>query len=309
MRATVATKTHGFNHAPMTSPRFPWTAALILSCCVPFSRPEATGGAALPATPGTRFHDAQRDGTAGPEMVVVPAGTFSMGTLGSSGADDERPAHAVTFTRPFALGRFEITVAEYGRFLSATGRPVPNAQATAGRQIPAMDMSWDDAAAYARWLAAETGKPYRLPSEAEWEYAARGGRATEYHFGDDPLLLCSHANVADSAFRARYPEFDWSLPCADGHAEQAPVGSYRPNAFGLHDMHGNVSEWNADCWNESYAGAPADGSAWIIRECGSHVQRGGSYFDAADVQRARKRYGTYHEHHETDIGLRVARDL
>jgi formylglycine-generating enzyme required for sulfatase activity len=242
-------------------------------------------------------------------MVVVPAGGFRMGDDAGGVNDSALPAHDVVIARAFAVGRFEVTFNEYGQFARATGRTAPDDPDPGRGSRPVTGVSWDDANAYASWLSAESGERYRLLSEAEWEYAARAGSSSAYSLGEDPLGLCAHANTADRSFHRKYPKFDHALPCDDGHADTAPVGSFRANAFGLHDVHGNVSEWVQDCWHESYDGAPADGSAWLDGECGSRVQRGGSYFDGPQIQRSATRHGTWHDYRETDIGLRVARDL
>jgi formylglycine-generating enzyme required for sulfatase activity len=260
---------------------------------------------------GATFRDRLRDGSHGPEMVVVPADTYRMGEGAARSDGSAQRAHAVTLARPFSVSRFEVTFAEYERFARATGRSVlgQGDDDRSSSAKPVTSVSWDDADAYASWLAGETGERYRLLSEAEWEYAARAGSPSAYSFGDDPADLCVHANTADAAFRKRYPQLDYALSCNDGHADTAPAGSFRANVFGLHDFHGNVSEWVQDCWHESYEGAPADGSAWLDGECGSRVQRGGSYFDGPLTQRSATRHGTWHDYRETDIGLRIARDF
>lgn len=143
-------------------------------------------------------------------------------------------------------------------------------------------MTWEDASTYVAWLSQKAGADYRLLSEAEWEYAARAGTTTTRFWGDDGNMSCGHANGADLTAKAQVPQLS-NAPtanCNDSYAYTAPVGSYRANAFGLHDMLGNVYEWTQDCWSANYVGAPTDGSAWIMTgNCGVRVLRGGGWAD------------------------------
>ena len=172
-----------------------------------------------------------------------------------------------------------------------------------------MRVSWDDITKeYLAWLVLKSGKSYRLLSEAEWEYAARAGSTTPFYFGSDEKQLCDHANVADQVGKRTYP--DWIIAdCRDGYLGTAPVGSFKPNAFGLFDMHGNVLEWVADCWNASYRGAPSDGSAWATGECGTRVLRGGSWAREPRYQRLATRNKYQTNTRSFSIGFRVARAL
>ena len=204
-----------------------------------------------------------------PEMVVVPAGEFMMGSPPSEEGrgDDEGPVHRVTIAEPFAVGKYEVTFDEWDACVSGGGcgghRPDSKDR---GRQ-PVAEVSWEDAQAYVAWLSRKTGEAYRLLSEAEWEYAARAGTTTRYHWGDD--IGRNRANCYDDS-------------CGDSWDYTAPVGSFAANAFGLHDVHGNVWEWVEDCWNGNYAGAPSDGSAWESGNCDGRVLRGGSW--SVDLQ-------------------------
>ena len=170
-----------------------------------------------------------------------------------------------------------------------------------------MCVNWEDAQAYARWLSAETGKTYRLPSEAEWEYAARAGTTTRRHWGDDPDDGCAYANGADRTFEARVD--NWTvMDCTDGVVWTSPVGAYRPNAFGLHDVLGNVWEWVEDCWHDDYDGAPRDGSSWTTGgDCGRRVARGGSWNNSPRGLRSANRSWSGAERRTSNIGFRVAR--
>jgi formylglycine-generating enzyme required for sulfatase activity len=243
-----------------------------------------------------------RDCESCPEMVVVPAGSFAMGSPKDEEGrfDNEGPQHEVKIPRPLAVGRLEVTVDQFAAFVKETGRDMGSTcdvwekgkwSERPGRSWrdpgfaqsgthPVACVSWDDAKAYVAWLSARTGKPYRLPSEAEWEYAARAGTTTRFHFGNDEKDFCRHGNGADRTAQKDVPGAKkWTvLACQDGHAYTAPTGSFATNGFGLHDMHGNLWEWTEDCWHDSYAGAPADGSAWTTGgDCKVRVLRGGSW--------------------------------
>lgn len=241
--------------------------------------------------PGTVF----RDCPTCPEMVVVPAGRFRVGCVsGRDCQDDERPVHEVQVPS-FALGVYEVTFEEYERFAGATGRDRPSDRGWGRGGRPVINVSWEDAQAYAAWLSGETGEDYRLPSESEWEYAARAGTTTRYSWGRE--IGRNRANCRDCGSR-------W-----DGD-ETAPAGSFAANAWGLRDMHGNVWEWVEDCWHENYARAPRDGSAWMSGgNCGRRVLRGGSWRGGPatlrsanrSVNRAGARLGSY--------GFRVSRTL
>ncbi|MBF0093768.1 MAG: formylglycine-generating enzyme family protein [Alphaproteobacteria bacterium] len=192
-----------------------------------------------------------------PEMVVVPAGSFMMGS--NDGDEDEKPVHQVNIPRPFAVGKYEVTRGEWGALMEGGegGDPSPSPDS----RKPVESVQWDDAQDFVRRLSAKTGQHYRLLSESEWEYAARAGTRTKYSCGDSENCLSSVALYGASVL-----------------GRTAPVGSFRANAFGLHDMHGNVDEWVQDCYAENYVGAPADGSAVSGRDPCDRVFRGGSSF-------------------------------
>ena len=258
--------------------------------------------------------DVFRDCPDCPEMVVVPAGTFRMGSPASEAGryDDVGPRHEVTLRSPFALGRYEVTRREYAAFVSATGWSSRGCYQWEGRWKldddaswrapgfaqgeghPVVCVNWTDAQAYVRWLREETGKGYRLPSEAEWEYAARGGTTTSRYWGNMSSAQCAYGNGADAAAKRVHP--GWTVAsCDDGAVHTASVGSYEANAFGLFDMLGNVWEWTEDCWHGTYAGAPGDGSAWTRGgDCGRRVLRGGSWRSHPPYVRSasRNRYTT-----------------
>ena len=262
-----------------------------------------------------------------PEMVVLPSGTFRMGS--TEGQVDEQPVREVRM-ETFALGRHEVTRAEFGAFVAAAdyagnGCSLIDDDASLDWEDeaswedpgfpqedrhPVVCVSWEDAEAYARWLSVETGERYRLPSEAEWEYAARAGTVTTRYWDSLSGSTCEHTNGSDRALLQRWGR--WPLPvvnCVDSAHYTSEAGSYQPNAFGLHDMLGNVWEWTADCLHESYEGAPSDGSAWIRRgDCERRVLRGGSWETILSGIRAANRY--WHDNRAGNtVGFRVARDL
>jgi formylglycine-generating enzyme required for sulfatase activity len=240
--------------------------------------------------PGADF----RDCAGCPVMVVVPAGTFMMGSAESEPdrRSTEGPQHAVTIARPFALSRFEVTFDEWDVCVAAAA--CPHVADHWGRgNMPAINVTWEEARQYAGWLSRITGRAYRLPTEAEWEYAARAGTGTRYSWGDDPAAGTANCDGCGGA---------------PTHQQTMPVGSFKPNAFGLHDMHGNVWEWVEDCWHETYAGAPGDGTAWLAGcDPDYRVIRGGSWHNESELVRAAVRFErNIHVRFDT-LGFRVAR--
>ena len=229
-----------------------------------------------------------------PEMVVIPAGSFKMGCVsGIDCKEDEKPVHEVMIDS-FALSKYEVTFEEYDAFTDATGRERADDSGWGRSRRPVIYVSWYDASAYAAWLSSQTGKRYRLPSEAEWEYAARAGTETVYSWGNSIDVNRTNCNGCASLWDTR---------------GTAPVGSFAPNGWGLHDMHGNVREWVQDCWNESYEGAPTDGSAWLSRDCYERVVRGGSWFWGPWKLRSAYRNDNSIDTQYQMLGFRVARDL
>ena len=276
--------------------------------------------------PGRKF----RDCAGCPELVVVPSGTYKMGSpAGEEGRDDdEGPVHEVTFARPFAVGVHEVTRGEFARFVSSTGRSMGDSCRTyeggeweerSGRDWrspgfsqtdahPVVCVSWEDAKGYVGWLSRETGKEYRLLSESEWEYVARGGRRTARYWGESEGGQCRYANGADR--EAKRHNSGWTtVNCSDGHYRTAPVGSYEANGYKLHDVLGNVWEWVEDCWNGDYHGAPSDGSAWESGNCGTRVLRGGSWDYGPRILRSASRGRVSTGYRDNDGGFRVARTL
>ncbi len=242
----------------------------------------------------------------GPEMVVIPAGKFVMGSpAGEEGRyDDEGPQHQVRIGGPFALGRFAVTLAEFGAFVEATGHAMWGTYKNLGfsqtSRHPVVGVNWNDAAAYCYWLSKATGKDYRLPSEAEWEYACRAGTATPFWWGS--FISTDDAN------------YDGNCTYGGGKKGQyrnatAGVESFKQNPWGLYQMHGNVWEWCADAWHENYRGAPEDGFVWQGGNQTRRVLRGGSWLCNPQCSRAARRARHSSEYRRSDIGFRVARTL
>jgi formylglycine-generating enzyme required for sulfatase activity len=273
-----------------------------------------------------------------PEMVSIPAGQFVMG---AARGEEERENLAREFrnrsepprtveVRRFHIGRYEITRSQYRVFADATGRRGDGCFVWKEMEFeleedkgwrnpgyaqedthPVTCVSWDDATAYTRWLGDRTGKAYRLPTEAEWEYAARAGTTTARFWGEGARMTCEFANAADLSTHAHVPGAkSWNIvDCNDGYPYTAPVGRFRANAYGLHDMLGNVEEWTQDCWNASYTGAPKDASALTTGDCGMRVVRGGSWIDAPVGVRAAYRVGSPTTVRVYRRGFRVAADM
>ncbi len=242
----------------------------------------------------TLFRDMIDSNTYGPEMVVIPAGQFSRGDNSSFADDNEKPAHLVDIQRGFGLSRYEVTFSEYDQFAKATGRPLPDDESWGRGRQPVMNVTWQDAWDYSQWLAQTTGEPYRLPTESEWEYAARAGTQSRYSWGEKMLQGFANCDECGS---------HW------GGKQAAPVGSLKPNPWGLYDMAGNVDEWVADCYMDNYTKAPADGRAHAIHGCKEHTMRGGSWFDIARLMRPSSRYRNPADGKRNSWGFRVALDI
>jgi formylglycine-generating enzyme required for sulfatase activity len=238
-------------------------------------------------TPGATFQECDDC----PLMVVIPAGRYIMGS--NRDRPEEKPRHAVSFERPFAIGVYEVTMRQWDVCLREGGCSF-SPKATDEARLPVSNLSWEDAQEYVRWLTKKTGHEYRLPTEAEWEYAASGGKSTSFWWGNDVGKANANCRGCGSAWDGKRP---------------APAGSFEPNPFGLHDVHGNLWEWVLDCVNRSYKGAPTDGSAWLRGDCIGRGLRGGSWNLDPDYMRTTRRH-----HYDRDVryylhGFRVVRPL
>ena len=229
-----------------------------------------------------------------PEMVRIPPGKFKMGSADYS---DEGPQHEVTIAYDFEIGKYPVTFEEYDVFAKATNRQLPDDRGWERDRMPVINVSWHDAQDYVQWLSKQTGKQYRLPTEAEWEYAARAGTQTRYWWGDD----IGKNNAVCIGCGSQW----------DGE-QTAPVGSFKPNPFGLYDTAGNVWEWTRDCWHDNYNNAPVDGSAWLEANgghCDRRVVRGGSWCDGPQYLRSAIRGGYDTDGASSGVGFRIARDF
>jgi formylglycine-generating enzyme required for sulfatase activity len=225
-----------------------------------------------------------------PELVVVPSGSFSMGST----SDYENPVHRVTIGKSFAIGRREITFDEWDRCVDAGGcKYRPNDRGWGRGDRPVINVSWADVETFITWMSQRTGKTYRLPTEAEWEYAARGGTDTTFWWGRE--VGSGQANCAE---------------CNTGEQPRTmPVGSFKPNAYGLFDTSGNAAEWVADCWNDNYRGAPTNGDAWLTGQCRLRVLRGGAFDSQSRYLRSSSRFRYDSDVRYTANGFRVVREL
>ena len=290
--------------------------------------------------PGQAITDALSSGGNAPEVVVIPVGEFMMGSPDSEPdhKSNEGPRHRVNVRRGFALGRTEVTVGQFRAFVNATGyRPTSEAgtgssiydEKTGGMvdksgvtweddhagkradaNLPVIHVSWNDAKAYVDWLSRETGKVYRLPSEAEFEYVLRAGSDTMYPWGNGnpPRVIGNLTGDGDRSASRRnwvnaFEDYD------DGYWGPAPVRSFEPNRFGIYDIAGNVSEWVEDCWHDNYQRAPTDGSPWVNPGCTRRVLRGASWASAPDQVRSAFRLNASASTVNPRLGFRVARDL
>lgn len=290
--------------------------------------------------PGQRLTDPLAGGGNGPELVVIPLGSFTMGSpkREKGRSDNEGPQIEVKFKRAFAMAASEVTVAEFRRFVTASGYTPTSMQTRkstvydensgsltdrtgitwendhAGKKaddnLPVIHVSWLDTQAFAQWLSQQTGKRYRLPSEAEFEYVLRAGSNTAYPWGDgDPSKAV--ANVTGSRDRSASKR-NWVNSFNgydDGYWGPAPVRSFEPNRFGVYDTIGNVSEWVGDCWHDSYQRAPTDGSAWVNAGCSTRMLRGASWASAPEQVRSAFRLGASPGTVDARLGFRVVREL
>jgi formylglycine-generating enzyme required for sulfatase activity len=248
----------------------------------PFTHSTTPANLGATQSPQLQLVTAAKDCAECPEMVAIPTGSFVMGS--QDGPISEQPEHRVS-VRAFSISKYEITQAQWSAMMGS------NPSRFKGPALPVENVSWDDVKEYLRRLNAKTGKNYRLPTEAEWEYAARAGSQTKYSFGDD---------------EARLTQYGWYE--SNSSKQSQPVGEKLPNAFGLHDMHGNVSEWTEDFWNESYNGAsPSDGRAWMSGESRQRVVRGGSWSFGLRSQRSAARGWYKTTYFSDDLGFRVVR--
>jgi formylglycine-generating enzyme required for sulfatase activity len=283
-------------------------AVFLILAVLPVGYALAQGGA-----PGSTFRDCDHC----PEMVVIPAGEFVMGSSQKeSGHTDEKPQHKVSFANNFAVSKTEVTFDQWDACTAAGRCPKADDDGYGRGNYPAINVSWQDAHGYVAWLSETSGQKYRLLSESEFEYAARGGTTTPWFWGEAEASwgsskACDYSNTHDEAGKEAHPMYVWSHhKCNDGYGENAPTGQYKPNPFGLHDTTGNVREWVEDCHREGYTGAPTDGSVRAHSgACEKRVVRGGAWVDGASTVRSAYRYAEAEDFRNYQVGFRVARDL
>jgi formylglycine-generating enzyme required for sulfatase activity len=250
-----------------------------------------------------------------PVLLVLPEGQFVMGSNDNeSTLPDEKPAHLVKIAKSFAVGKFELTFDQWDACTTDGACKKVDDEGWGRGSRPVIKVDHAAAKTYTSWLSKKTGKRYRLLSEAEWEYAARGGTVTAWYWGsiEDGIgvpAACLYANTHDQSSKTNRPDYTWlAHPCDDGYTYTAPVGSFKPNAFGLYDMLGNVAEWVEDC-EGSYKDAPTDGSAAVSNDCEKRVTRGGAWINGPTWVRSAFRHPQRASYANYDVGLRVARDV
>jgi formylglycine-generating enzyme required for sulfatase activity len=232
-----------------------------------------------------------------PQMVVLPAGDFTMGSpLTEPGrSDNEGPQHDVAIAQPFAISSFDVTFADWDACVSVGGCPqASSSNFGRGADRPVINVSWEDAQRYVAWLSTMTGRFYRLPTESEWEYAARAGHTTAYPWGTE----IGEGNANCNGCRSKWDSRGTS-----------PVASFKPNAFGLYDMAGDVWQWVQDCYHDDYDEAPANGSVWSGGDCSRHIVRGGSWYDGPPTIRSANRVGNASVNRNSSLGFRIARTI
>jgi formylglycine-generating enzyme required for sulfatase activity len=251
------------------------------------------------------FRDDLGDGKHGPELRLIPAGEFAMGANARDRGFGEHPLHRVHIDRPFALGRFCVTAEEFGEFARETGFIWPDHLVLAEGRAPVTNISRGEANAYLAWLSEKSGRRYRLPGEAEWEFSARAGSATRYCFGDS--LNCAEANTGSFHISGRSSQ-GWRrfLPFCAPMQQAVDVGLYPPNLWGLHDMHGNVWEFTADPWvgpvDALHSAGTGDSGKWF-------VAKGGSWFESAWQSRSAARKPRMWDERDVNLGFRVLREI
>ncbi len=285
------------------------TVSKLIACVVAFLASGATADAQNKRSARTPVAETSfRDCPSCPLMVPLPAGEFMMGSPESETrrSPDEGPQRRVSFSQPFAISKYEVTFVEWDACVAkrACSHKPPDEGWGRGRR-PVVNVSWRDANEFVSWLASSTGKPYRLPTEAEWEYAARGVTSTAA--AHPPFSTGATINYKQANFDANFVYGPGRIGIY--RQKTLDVGSMPRNAFGLHDMHGNVWEWVQDCYKSSYRDAPADGSAVSSTDCRLRILRGGAWNYYPWALRAAYRYATPGEVRLNNVGLRVARPL
>lgn len=266
-----------------------------------------SNSAAISQTQAAPFTETLQGGGTGPEMILISGNRFMIGDHNGNGPDDEKPLRELEL-KSFALSRYEITFEQFDRFAQAVNKRPPNDASYGRGAMPVVNVTWEDAHGYAHWLSEQTGHPYRLPTEAQWEFAARAGSSSTFFWGNNPAQACFYANVADDSAIAE--NSTWlEVGCEDGYSGPAPVGQFPANPFGLHDIIGNVAEWVEDCYSDDYEALPADGSAIQNSYCRKRVARGGHWSSPAWQLRSSHRHAFPTGERRATLGFRVVRML
>jgi formylglycine-generating enzyme len=264
-----------------------------------------------------------------PQLVVIKPGSFTMGSpVTEEGREEGETQHHVIILKSFALGKYPVTKGEFKQFVAQTGynakgkcfsmddKGNPSESEIYNWETPGFNQKDNepvvcvnavDAEAYAAWLSKKTNKTYRLPTEAEYEYAARSGTTTARYWGESQDDGCAYANGI--GYEAQKVFWGKLSKCDDGYIYTSPVGSYKPNAFGLYDMLGNAWVWLADCWHDSFKGAPDNGSPWVEKGCASRIMKGGSFISNYTSLRSASRHKAGTEQRFHNYGIRIARDI
>lgn len=246
-----------------------------------------------------------------PTMVFIPKGSFELRVppWGPGHPHDEGYFYPVTFTKPYAVGKYEVTVGDWGLCVIDNICPQVETKGLMREEFPVFNVTWSEANRFAKWLSKKTGFRYRLPSNAEWEYAARAGLGMNRYFDMAPKALCEFSNTYDQVADQEYQSETEFVPCSDGYREYAPVGQFAPNAFGLHDVIGNLSEWTEDCASPDWRGAPLDGKAWIVGDCSLRGFRGGSWLNNEPYYLVESSRFRYSGSRADDLGFRLLREI
>lgn len=246
-----------------------------------------------------------------PMMVLIPQGSFELRVppWGPGRPNDEGYFYPVTFAKGYAIGKYEITVLDWRLCVADSACPPLEMGGSDRDQIPVFNVTWSEANRFAKWLSKKTGFIYRLPSNAEWEYAARAGLGMNRHFDIPAKALCNFSNTYDQTAHQEYQSGSEFVPCSDGYHEFAPVGQFAPNAFGLHDVIGNMSEWTEDCVSPDWRGAPLDGTAWLKGDCSLRGFRGGSWLNNEPYYLVESSRFRYSGSRADDLGFRLVRDI
>ncbi|MEN8220895.1 MAG: formylglycine-generating enzyme family protein [Pseudomonadota bacterium] len=279
-------------------------------------------------TPGETFRDRLADGSLGPQMIWIPAGSYRMGDIQGCGRKEEQPVHHVSVER-FAIGKYELTLGEFKKFVEATGYKTDaekegscysyskgwrlikdinwrEPKFSQSDQHPAVCMSFNDGKAYTKWLSEQTGQQYRLPTEAEWEYAARAGSQTTRYWGNDSNKACNYANVADKTAKQKYPEWE-THNCTDTYIYTSPAGKFKPNQLGLYDILGNVWEWTCSEYKNKYGSGQEQHCQINIDKNKQISIRGTAWFYGPTRMRIAARSKAKPNQRYVDVGLRIAR--